>query len=220
MNTDRALKFIKDLAKHNDRGWFEKNKGRYLEVKEDFENFAAALLGQAIVFDSSLKGLDPRKMTFRIYRDVRFSKDKKPYKSHLGVAFSSVGKSMGTPGYYFQLEPGNKSFVAMGLFMPPPEHLAGIRQEIDYNGDALAKIFSDKKFKRYFSEFWQGDKLKTSPKGFDKDHSQIEWLRLKSFIVEHKFKDDEVADKKFLKKLTDVMRAAKPLNDFLSEAIG
>ena len=219
MNTEKALKFLKDLAKHNDRGWFDTNKGRYLEVKADFESFAAELLDKMIVFDQSLEGLDPRKMTFRIYRDVRFSKNKKPYKTNLGVAFSSVGKSMATPGYYFQLEPGNKSFVAMGLFMPQSENLASIRQEIDYNGEALKKVFVDAKFKKYFTKFWQDDKLKTTPKGYAKDHPHIEWLRLKSFIVEYVFKDEEVSDKNFVKKLTGVMHAAKPLNDFLSEAI-
>ncbi len=219
MNIDKALKFLTDLARHNNREWFAKNKERYLEVKADFEGFATELLEKMIVFDPSLEGLDPKKLTFRIYRDVRFSKNKKPYKTNMGVAFSAVGKTMGTPGYYFQLEPGNKSFVAMGLFMPPPENLAAIRQEIDYNGEALKNLFSEAKFKKYFAKFWQDDKLKTSPKGYAKDHPHIEWLRLKSFIVDYTFQDDEVSDKKFVKKLTDVMRAAKPLNDFLLEAI-
>jgi uncharacterized protein (TIGR02453 family) len=219
MNFEAILKFLKDLVKHNDREWFEKNKPRYLSAKADFEIFVSALLNEMIKFDESLKGLDPRKLTFRIYRDVRFSKNKTPYKNNMGVAFSSTGKGMGTPGYYFQAEPGNKSFLGVGLFMPIPENLAKIRQEIDYNGEKLKRIMNDRKFKTSFSKLWEDDKLKTAPKGYAKDHPQLEWLKLKSFIVMHEFSDKEVMDKSFMKKLIQVMRTAKPLNDFLQEAI-
>ena len=219
MNFEKILKFLKDLSKNNDREWFEKNKARYTEAKEDFELFVVDLFEEMIKFDDSLAGLNPKKLTFRIYRDVRFSKDKSPYKKNMGVAFSSVGKGMGTPGYYFQVEPGNKSFVAVGLFMPVPENLAKIRQEIDYNGDQLIKDCDEKKFKKNYAKFWDEDKLKTAPKGFAKDHPHLEWLKLKSFIVTHEFKDAELMDKKFLKNLVETMRSAKPLNDFLQEAI-
>ena len=219
MDFTLILKFLKTLAKNNDRAWFEKNKSKYLAAKDEFDQVAAALLKELIVFDESLAGLDPKKLTFRIYRDVRFSKDKRPYKNNMGAAFSATGKGMGTPGYYFQVQPGGKSFVAIGLFQPVPENLAKVRQEIDYNGDQLAKIFKEKKFRSNFSKFWDEDTLKTAPKGYAKDHPYVEWLKLKSFVVTRSFTDSDVADKKFLKKAVDVLKSAKPLNDFLKEAI-
>jgi uncharacterized protein (TIGR02453 family) len=219
MNFEGILKFLKDLNKHNDRDWFEKNKSRYIDAKDSFELFVVDLYEEMVRFDESLAGLNPKKLTFRIYRDVRFSKDKSPYKKNMSAAFSSVGKGMGTPGYYVHVEPGNKSFVGVGLFMPIPENLAKIRQEIDYNGDHLQKIINEKKFKKYYGKFWDEDKLKTAPKGYAKDHAHVEWLKLKSFIVTHEFKDSEVMDKKYMKNIVEVSKAAKPLNDFLTAAI-
>ncbi|HEY3405830.1 MAG TPA: DUF2461 domain-containing protein [Ohtaekwangia sp.] len=219
MDFPLLLKFLKDLARNNNREWFEKNKPKYLIAKEEFEKVTTALLQEMIGFDESLAGLDPKKLIFRIYRDVRFSKDKRPYKNNMGAAFSAAGKGLGTPGYYFQIQPGGESFVAIGLFQPVPEILAKVRQEIDYNGDQLTKIFKEKKFKSNFSKFWDEDALKTVPKGYAKDHPHIDWLKLKSFIVIHNFTDSEVADKKFLKKTVDVLKSAKPLNDFLKEAL-
>jgi len=219
MDFEKAIKFLRDLSKHNDREWFEKNKPRYSVVKEEFELFVGDLLDEMIKFDGSLQGLNPRKLTFRIYRDVRFSKDKSPYKKNLSAAMSTAGKGLGVPGYYFHVEPGNKSMVGMGMFMPVPENLAKIRQEIDYNGDQLQKIINEKKFKLNFDSFWDDQKLKSVPRGFPKEHPYGEWLKLKSFIVAHGFKDTELKDKQFLKKVVAVMKSAKPLNDFLREAI-
>lgn len=219
MDVETTLKFLKDLARHNNREWFEKNKPRYNEVKEGFELFVSDLYEEIVRFDDSLAGLNPKKLTFRIYRDVRFSKDKSPYKKNMSAAFSSLGKGMGTPGYYFHVEPGDKSFVGVGLFMPVPENLVKIRQEIDYNGDQLLKIFNERKFKKNYNKFWDEDKLKNVPKGYAKDHPHAELLKLKSFIVTHEFNDSEVTDKKFSKNLVEIMKSAKPLNDYLKEAI-
>lgn len=219
MNFELILKFLKDLAKNNDRDWFDKNKAKYLQAKESFDAVVAALLAEMAKFDESLGGLDPKKLTFRIYRDVRFSKDKSPYKSNFGAGMSSSGKGLGTPGYYFQIQPGGKSFVAIGLFQPEPEILSKVRQEIDYNGDKLYNIFQEKKFKRYFKDFWYEDALKKAPKGYDPSHPYVDWLRLKSFVVTYEFKDSEVTDKKFLKNVADILRSAKPVNDFLKEAM-
>jgi uncharacterized protein (TIGR02453 family) len=123
------------------------------------------------------------------------------------------------PGYYFQVQPGGESFVAIGLFQPEPEVLAKVRQEIDYNGKALQKIFQEKKFKANFSKFWDEGALKNAPKGYEKDHPYVEWLKLKSFIVAHEFSDADVADKKFLKRVAEILKSAKPLNDFLKESL-
>ncbi len=219
MNTELILKFLKDIAKNNNREWFEKNKPKYLVVKTAFEDFLEAFHKELLKFDESLGGLNPRKMGFRIYRDVRFSKDKRPYKINMGAGFSANGKMEQEPGYYIHLEPGNKSFIAGGIYMPEAEQLAKIRQEIDYNSDKFLKILNDKKFKKYFKGLDAFDKLKNGPKGFAKDHPQLEVLKHKSFIVSHYFTDTQVKDSKWAKHVAEVCKAIVPLNTFLKEAI-
>lgn len=219
MNFEFILKFLKDLSKHNDRVWFEKNKPRYLEAKQGFEDFVAALLKEMTKFDDGLGGLDPKKLTFRIYRDVRFSKDKRPYKTNMGAGFSPNGKLVQAPGYYIHLEPGNKSFVAGGIYMPDADNLSKIRQEIDYNADKLNTILNNKAFRKFFNGLDDFDKLKTMPKGYAKDNPHIDLLKHKSFIVSHSFTDKQVVDKKFLKVVATNAKMIKPLNDFIKEAI-
>ena len=219
MNFDLILKFLKSIAKNNDREWFEKNKPKYLEAKQLHEDFLEVLHKELLKFDEGLAGLNPRKLAFRIYRDVRFSKDKRPYKVNMGAGFSPKGKMMQDPGYYIHIEPGNKSFVAAGLYMPDSTNLAKIRQEIDYNSKGFLKILNDKNFKKYFNGLDDFDRVKTAPKGYPKDHPQLELLKNKSFISSHAFTDAQVNDKKFVKKVAEVCKAIKPLNDFLTEAI-
>ncbi len=216
---ETILNFLKALAKNNDRAWFEKNKAKYLEAKAQFDQFVTKLLHGLTDFDQSLAGLDPKKITFRIYRDVRFSKNKLPYKSNMSAGISPRGKMVDEPGVYLHIQPGNKSFVAAGLWMPEPEPLGKIRQEIDYNGEVLKKIMTDKKFKKMYGAFETEYALKNIPKGYEKDHPHAEWLKLKSFVVSHSFTDEEVKRKNFMKTVIDTYKTAKPLNDFLKEAI-
>ncbi len=218
MNFPLILKFLKDIARNNDRDWFEKNKSRYLEAKENFEDFLEAVHKEIIRFDEGLAGLNPRKLGFRIYRDVRFSKDKRPYKTNMGAGFSPNGKLVQEPGYYIHIEPG-KCFFASGLYMPEPSKLAAVRQEIDYSSAKFLKILNDKKFKKHFKGLDDFDKLKTVPKGYPKDHPQIEYLKHKSFIVETALSDTDVINKNFPKKVAELAKIAKPFNDFLKEAI-
>ena len=213
------LKFLKAIAKNNDREWFEKNKPTYLLVKANFEDFLEAFHVELVKFDYSLGGLNPRKMGFRIYRDVRFSKDKRPYKINMGAGFSENGKMEQEPGYYIHIEPGNKSFLAGGIYMPDAPNLAKIRQEIDYNTKGFLKILNDKKFKKLFPKLGDFDKLKKAPKGYPKDHPHLDILRHKSFVVSHPFTDVEVKDKNFIKSVADVCKTLKPMNDFLKEAL-
>jgi len=215
---EKILKFLKAVAKNNNRDWFEKNKPTYLEAKEGFDDFLEALHKDLLKFDDGLSGLNPRKLAFRIYRDVRFSKDKRPYKTNMGAGFSPRGKMEQEPGYYLHLEPG-KSFIAGGLYMPDPANLAKIRQEIDYNAARLLKILNDKKFKSFYKGLDAWDKLKTMPKGYAKDHPHIELLKNKSFIVTHMFTDAEVTNKNFRKKVAEACKLMKPFNDYLAEAI-
>lgn len=219
MNFVIIQSFLKAIAKNNNRQWFEKNKPKYLEAKTLFDDFVEALHKELLKFDESLAGLNPRKLSFRIYRDVRFSKDKRPYKVNMGAGLSAHGKMEQEPGYYIHIEPG-KSFMAGGFYMPNPENLAKIRQEIDYNTKDFLKILNNKKFKKYFVGLDDFDKLKTAPKGYPKEHAHIDLLKNKSFIVTHYFTDKEVLDKKFVKTSAEVAKAIKPLNDFLLNALG
>jgi len=216
---DSILKFLKAVGKNNNRDWFEKNKPTYLKAKDGFDDFLVALHKDLLKFDESLANMNPRKAAFRIYRDVRFSKDKRPYKTNMGAGFSEHGKMEQEPGYYLHIEPGNKSFIAGGLYMPSPENLAKIRQEIDYNADRLLKILNQKKFKAHYKGLSDWDKLKTMPKGYAKDHPHIDLLKNKSFVVSHNFKDSEVIDKNFSKKVVEACKLIKPLNDYLLEAV-
>ena len=218
MDFAHIFKFLQSLSKNNDRAWFEKNKDKYLQAKEYFEVFVGKFLEELIKFNPSLAGLNPKKLPFRIYRDVRFSKDKSPYKTNMGAGFSPNGKLVQEPGYYLHIQPAG-SFVAGGIYMPDPANLNKIRQEIDYNGEKLEKILKDKKFKKWFKGFSEFDKLKTVPKGFAKDHPRLDWLRHKTFIVSHAFTDAEVKDKMFLKKVAEASKAMKPLIEYLKEAI-
>ena len=218
MDFPQILKFLSALAKHNDRVWFEKNKDQYLQAKENFEIFISDFLTELIKFNPALAGLNPKKLPFRIYRDVRFSKDKRPYKTNMGAGISPGGKMMQEPGYYIHIEPG-KSFIAGGMYMPEPGNLSKIRQEIDYNGDALEKVLKSKTFCKWYDGFDDFDKLKTVPKGYPKDHPRLNWLQHRSYIVSHNFTDKEVKDKKFMKQAIDACKAMKPLNDFLRQAM-
>lgn len=220
VNFPFILKFLKDLKRNNDRSWFEKNKNRYLEAKQMFEDFVSAMLGKLVKFDNGLAGLDPKKLPFRIYRDVRFSKDKSPYKTNMGAGFSPNGRLVQEPGYYIHIEPGNRSFVAGGIYMPDPSNLAKIRQEIDYNAGPLKKIMGGAKFRNVYDGFDDFDKLKTVPKGYAKDHPDIELLKHKSYIVSHPYTDADLSDgKKFIRTVAGHCRLIKPLNDYLKQAL-
>jgi uncharacterized protein (TIGR02453 family) len=219
MDFETTFSFLKKLARNNNREWFERNKPEFLEIKSQFEDLIADIYPQLVEVDESLAGQDPKKFVFRIYRDVRFSKDKKPYKTFLSAGISPSGRGMGKPGYYVQLEPGDKSFVCTGLYSPPPDVLAKVRQEIDYNGDRLDAVITDKKFRKNFPEFWLGDALKTMPKRYAKDHPHAAWLKMKSFVVMRRLTDMEIFKKSFPKNLVTVIQSGKPLNSFLTEAM-
>jgi len=219
MNLEFILKFLRDIARNNNRDWFEKNKGRYLEAKDSFEQVVATVLKELVKVDPGLANLDPRKLPFRIYRDIRFSKDKRPYKENMGAGFSPNGKLVQEPGYYLHIQPGNKSFVAGGMYQPDAANLSKIRQEIDYNPDPLKKIFASKSFRNLFSDFDDWDRLKTAPKGYPKDHPNLEWLKNKSFTVSLALTDKQVTDRKFVSTVVSAYKHIKLMNDYFREAI-
>src|ERR1041385_455332 len=148
-----TLKFLKGLKKNNNKPWFDKHRKEYESAKMDFENFIQSVIDKHSKNDVDLKGLVAKKCTFRINRDVRFSKDKSPYKTNLGASMDKGGKKSGFAGYYFHLEPG-KSFLGGGLWMPQPDALKKVRQEIDYGFDEFKKIVGSKRFKSVFKEMY------------------------------------------------------------------
>lgn len=210
--------FLKAIKKNNNRDWFEKNKEKYLLAKENWEQVLDEVVAGISKFDKRFADLKGKNCAYRIYRDVRFSPDKTPYKSHLGASINAFGKKSMNAGYYIHVEPGS-CFIAGGMWMPPGDLLKKVRQEIDYNGKELHKILNNKTFKKYYGSLETEYSLKTNPKGYDKDHPDIELLRLTSFIVSHPFKDADTMKKTFAKELVKGAEIMRPLIDFLNTAI-
>ncbi|MEO8146666.1 MAG: DUF2461 domain-containing protein [Bacteroidia bacterium] len=210
--------FLKALKKNNDREWFAKNKDKYELAKQNFEDFVTELIKQCAKFDKRIEGLDVKKSIFRIYRDVRFSKNKDPYKSNLSAAISIGGRKGEGFGFYVQVGPG-VSFMGGGAWMPEGDKLKKIRQEIDYNILDFKDIVNDKKFKKFYGVLMQDHKLVNPPKGYDKTHPEIELLKLNSFVAGIEMDDATVLDKNFLKKCVEGYKLLMPFNDFLNTAI-
>ena len=175
-----TLQFLDDLKANNNRDWFLENKKRYEGVKKEYQQLVSDLLDVMKPMDSSLEMLEVKNCTFRINRDIRFSKDKTPYKSHLGVWLSSGAKGLNRSGYYIHLEKG-ASFIAGGLYCPEAEDLKKMRKEIAYFHEDLEAILEDKNFKKEFKDFDRNEKdtLKNPPRGYEKEHPAIEFLKLK-----------------------------------------
>ena len=214
----KTLAFLTSLKKNNNKPWFDAHKEQYLAAKDNVEGFITELLKELSRFDPSLKDLKAKDCLFRIYRDVRFAKDKRPYKTNMGASISAGGKKSEGPGYYLHIEPG-RAFLAGGMWMPEADHLKKIRQEIDYNSKDLQKVISNKEFKKYYGGFDEEHKLKTTPKGYAKDHPQIELLKLTSFIVWHDYDNKQILSKNFVKELAKGAKIMKPFLTFLETAI-
>lgn len=216
---ESTITFLKKLKKNNNREWFEKNRLMYEAAKSDVEKNVGVVLAAAKQFDKRISGdLEARKCMFRIYRDVRFAKDKRPYKNNLGASFNPGSKNANLPGYYMHIEAGG-AFLAGGIWQPPAPELAKIRQEIDYNLDEFKKIINDKSFRKYFGSLEQEDKLVTAPKGYPKDHPAIEFLKLKSFIAVAPLSDKELHSPQFTKTAITIFKAMLPLNQFIQRAL-
>lgn len=215
----RTFQFLKDLTANNNRDWFQDNKPRFLEAKTEFEAFIDALIAEISKFDPSIGHHTGKECVFRIYRDVRFSKDKSPYKTNLGAHITSALKKSeihSRAGYYIHIGTG-ESMLAGGAYLPQGPWLKAIREEIAYNADELRKIINDAKFKEYFGAI-EGEKLKKAPRGFDPDHPEIELLKYKSFLATNKLKDSDVTSSKFLSHSTEVFKALFPFDQFLNRA--
>ncbi|HEX9151128.1 MAG TPA: DUF2461 domain-containing protein [Flavobacterium sp.] len=215
-----TLQFLDDLKTNNNRDWFLENKKRYEAVKTDYQQLVSDLLDAMKPMDPSLEMLEVKNCTFRINRDIRFSKDKTPYKSHLGIWFSSGAKGLNRSGYYIHLEKG-ASFIAGGLYCPEAADLKKMRKEIAYFHDDLEAILDDKNFKKEFKDFDRNEKntLKNPPRGYEKEHPAIDFLKLKSFESSQRIDISEVTKKDFVATVSKKLIVLKPLNDFINRAL-
>lgn len=215
-----TLQFLDDLKANNNREWFLDNKKRYDAFKKDYQQLVAAFLDAMKPLDPSLEMLEVKNCTFRINRDIRFSKDKSPYKSHLGIWLSSGAKGLNRSGYYIHLENGS-SFIAGGLYCPEAEDLKKMRKEIAYFHEDLEAILKKTNFKKEFKDFDRDEKniLKNPPRGYEKEHPAIDLLKLKSFETSHKIDFSAAAKKDFVATVSKKLILLKPLNDFINRAL-
>lgn len=216
-----TIKFLKDLKKNNTKEWFDKNRKLYESAKTDFADMIQAVIDRFGKKDESIALLKAKDCVFRINRDVRFSKDKSPYKTNMGASVNRAGKkAWNTAGYYFHFEPGG-SFVGGGLYMPEPLILKKVRQEIDYNFDDFKKIIGNKKFASTYKDLDQSNEMKLSrpPKDYEAENPAIEYIKLKSFIAMTPVTDTELTDKNLVKKIADSFEALQPVLSFLNHAV-
>ncbi len=216
-----TLSFLKELKKNNTKEWFDTNRKKYEAAKADFAALTNAVihgLGKKDPFVASLLAKD---CTFRINRDVRFSKNKDPYKTNMGMYLSRGGKKSLFSGYYFHLEPGGNSFMGGGLYMPEPDVIKKVRQEIDYNWDEFNKIIGQKKFKTVYKELQreEGMVLSREPKGYEKDNPAIEYIKLKSWVATAPVTDQLLTSDHLVKEIVAAFETLQPMIIFLNKAI-
>lgn len=215
-----SLQFLDDLKANNNRDWFLENKKRYEIFKKDYQQLAGDFLDAMKPLDPSLEMLEVKNCTFRINRDIRFSKDKTPYKDHIGVWLSSGAKGKNRSGYYVHIA-RTGSFIAGGFYAPEAEDLKKIRKEIAFFYEDLQEIINNKNFKKEFKDFDRNEKnlLKNPPRGYEKEHPAIDFLKLKSFETSQLFDISEVTKKDFVPKMVQKLIVLKPLNDFVNRAL-
>jgi uncharacterized protein (TIGR02453 family) len=218
--TQSTLDFLNELKENNSREWFNANKNLFEKAKKEIEDFVDALIPMIARVDPSIGHHTAKECVFRIYRDVRFSNDKSPYKTHFGAYISAATSKSDIhsyAGYYFHIEPSGESMLAGGAYMPQGPWLKGIRKEISYNSEEFKRILNNKSFRQIFGEL-EGEKLKKTPRDYPADHPEIELLKLKSFLAVHKCTDNEVVSPDFLEHSVEVFKTLYPLNHFLNEA--
>lgn len=217
MNISVIFRFLKELSVNNNREWFQQNKHTCEEVRSEFEKLVASVISTISLFDESIRTVEVKDTTYRIYRDTRFSPDKTPYKTHLGAYINAKGKKSQHCGYYIHIEPGN-CLLAGGSICPPPKLLKEIRQAIYDNIDEYRSIIEDPAFKKYFPVI--GERfLKTPPKGFPKDFEYIDYLKCKEYTCSYYIPDDFFSDPDFLNSVEDVFRQMKRFADFMNYTI-
>lgn len=219
MIKSQTLQFLTDLSKNNDREWFALNKARHDEARQNVLDFVSEIIKGLAKADPEIPvNLDAKDCVMRIYRDIRFSLDKTPYKSNFGAGISPNGKNFNGPGYYLHISP-KECYVAAGCWMPEKDHLKLIRQEIDYNSSEFKQILERLKSDSSTSQLETDYKLKTAPKGYPSDHPEIEYLKLKSFTVILPLKPSDLTKPDALKKVVNGLANFVPFVTFLRNAV-
>jgi uncharacterized protein (TIGR02453 family) len=216
-----TIKFLKDLKKNNNKPWFDSNRKIYEQAKLDFAGFIQNVIDQHGKKDPLIKNLVAKDCLFRINRDIRFSKDKTPYKTNFGASINKSGKKAeNSAGYYFHFEPG-RSFAGGGIWMPMPEELRKVRQEIDYNFSDFKKIITAKKFKLVYGDLDKSPEytLTRIPKGYEADNPAAEYLKMKSYVAMVAITDADLTSKDLVKKTVTAFEALQPLINFVNEAV-
>lgn len=213
--TKDTLSFLRELDSNNNKEWFTENKHLYTKAHENVVAFTEKLLNEVSKIDHIVPK-SPKRTLFRIYRDVRFSKDKTPHKNYFSGSITRATAAL-RGGYYFSIQPG-QSFVGGGFYQPNKEDLARIRYELAHNADPFRKVINQKAFKTYFGEML-GDQVKTAPKGYKKDDPNIDLLRFKSMYFMHGFNDKEVTSKDFEQKMIDGFKKIRPFFDLMSDVL-
>jgi uncharacterized protein (TIGR02453 family) len=215
---ESVFSFLTDLEQNNNREWFNTNKKSYQEALELFRDLGAAAIDGISQFDPTIAGMQAKDTIFRIYKDVRFSKDKTPYKTHFGCWMAKGGRKSTDAGYYFHLEPG-KSFMAAGVWMPPKEQLKLIRQEIMYNPAEYFKVIHDPTIKKGYERGGTEDMLKKGPVGFPKDFEHLDEIKYKHFIFSKQYSDKDILSSGFSGKLVNDYKGLSPLVHYLNHAM-
>lgn len=218
MKPEKSLQFLAQLKENNYKEWMDDHKADYTNAKNEFKEVIKETLNRLGAIDPDFLGLESKDCIFRINRDIRFSKDKSPYKQNFGAFMTPGGKKSELAGFYLHLQPGDESFIGGGLYMPAGEILKKIRQEIDYNAAELKKIVEEKKFIKLYDRI-QGEKLKTAPRGYPLDHPNIELLKMKSYVVINKIADSDLMKHDIVNLLEEHFKVAKPFFDYLNVAI-
>ncbi|MCW3804450.1 DUF2461 domain-containing protein [Plebeiibacterium marinum] len=211
------FEFLKELTVNNNKDWFNENKEKYQQAKDAFEEYINYLIGIIHNIDPKIGHPHAKDCIFRIYRDVRFSKDKLPYKNNFGAYIAHGGRKSPYAGYYLHLEPDN-SFAAGGIYCPQPNTLKTVRELIMENIEEYKHIIEEKNFKKNFTEVW-GERVKTAPKGFSKDDPNIEYIRPKSYALVHNINDEQIESNRINQSLSRIYKLMKPYNDFLNQAV-
>lgn len=216
----QTLRFLGALKKNNNKPWFDAHRTQYDAARIDFQNFIQLVIDHLGKSDPSIAGLSARDCLFRINRDVRFSKDKSPYKTNFGASVKAGGRKSGLAGYYFHLEPG-KSFAGGGLWMPEPPVVKKIRQEIDYNWEEFQAIIRNRKFKSVFGDLYQGPDISLVhlPKGYEKEHPGLAYLKLKCFIGETSIRDADLTKAGLHKTTVQAFETLQPLLQFINRPL-
>jgi uncharacterized protein (TIGR02453 family) len=213
INLEPTLSFLSNLNKHNNKTWFDENRQDYEAARVEFENFINLLIDEFRIPDD-LQDLTAKDCISRIYRDIRFSKDKSPYHTHMWATIAPGGKKTMRMGYHVAIQPYGQSILAGGMWEPSPEQLANFRQAIDRNAAEFKKVANAKALLDYFGGI-EGEKLKTAPQGYDRTHPEIELLQYKQVVVMHKFTDQQVLANDFFNKVVAGCHAMRPLLDYL-----